>query len=65
MVNGMNQLIKYLKYSGLNVTFKFNPYHWRIAFSKGSKVDAWEVEHSYIIELLPITIRLWLDNGDW
>lgn len=61
----MNQLIKYFKYSGINITLKLNPYHWRIAFSKGSSVDSWEVEHSYVIELLPITIRLWLDNGDW
>lgn len=58
-------MIKYLKYSGINITLKLNPYHWRLAFSKGSEVDEWEVEHSYIIEFFPITIRLWLDNGDW
>jgi Na+-transporting NADH:ubiquinone oxidoreductase subunit NqrF len=58
-------MLKYLKYSGLNITLKLNPFHWRIALSKGSDNDAWEVETSYVIELLPITIRVWFDNGDW
>ena len=58
-------MLNYLKYSGLNITFKLNPYHWRLAFSKGSDNDAWEISTSYIIELLPITIRLWIDHGDW
>lgn len=58
-------ILKYLEYSGINITLKLNPCHWRFAFSKGSSEDVWEVEHSYVLELFPITIRLWLDNGDW
>jgi hypothetical protein len=59
------RLIKYLTYSGLNVTIKFNPCHWRIAFNKGSSVEVWDVEHSYVLELLPITVRFWIDDGSW
>ena len=57
--------MKWITYSGCNITLKLNPFHWRIAFSKGSSNDAWEVETSYIIELLPITIRIWFDDGSW
>ena len=59
------RLIKYLTYSGLNVTIKLNPCHWRFAFTKGNSLDAWEVEHSYVLELFPITIRFWIDDGSW
>ena len=57
--------MKWLKYSGCNITIKLNPYHWRLAFTKGSENDAWEVSTSYVIELFPITIRVWLDDGNW
>jgi hypothetical protein len=57
--------MNWLKYSGCNITLKLNPFHWRIAFGKGSENDAWEISTSYIIEILPITIRIWFDDGSW
>jgi hypothetical protein len=57
--------MNWLKYSGCNITLKLNPLHWRIAFGKGSENDAWEISTSYIIEILPITIRIWFDDGSW
>ena len=57
--------MRWLRYSGCNITMKLNPFHWRVAFSKGSENNAWEVETSYIVELLPITIRVWYDDGSW
>lgn len=57
--------MNWLKYSGCNITLKLNPFHWRFTFSKGSENDAWEISTSYIIELLPITIRIWIDDGSW
>jgi len=57
-------MLKYLKYSGLNITIKLNPYHWRLSISNNKTNDAWE-QDDMVIELLPITIRLWIDNGDW
>ena len=60
----MKNFLKYLKYSGLNVVFKFNPYHWRLKFQYVQSADVWE-QDALVIELLPITIRLWIDNGEW
>jgi hypothetical protein len=57
-------LLNYLKYSGLNVILKLNPYHWRLGIAYRQTVDVWE-QDALVIELLPITIRLWIDNGDW
>jgi hypothetical protein len=57
--------MNWLKYSGCNITLKLNPFHWRIHFSRGSENDAWEVTTSYMIELMPITIRIWFDDGSW
>ena len=60
----MKDLINYLKYSGLNVTIKLNPYHWRLNIVYCQTVDVWE-QDALVIELLPITIRLWIDDGSW
>jgi hypothetical protein len=57
-------LLNYLKYSGLNVTIKLNPYHWRLNIAYRQTVDIWE-QDALVIELLPITIRLWIDDGSW
>ena len=60
----MKDLINYLKYSGLNVTIKFNPFHWRLSAGYFKTNEVWE-QDALIIELFPITVRLWIDNGDW
>ena len=57
-------MLKYLKYSGCNITLKLNPLHWRLAFKFKEPNQNW-TEDDVVIELLPITIRLWIDNGDW
>jgi hypothetical protein len=56
--------LNYLKYSGLNVTIKLNPYHWRLNIAYRQTVDVWE-QDALVIELLPITIRVWIDDGNW
>ena len=57
-------ILKYLKYSGCNITLKLNPYHWRLAAVWFNTSSSWE-QDVLVIELFPITIRLWIDNGDW
>ena len=57
-------MLKYLKYSGLNITLKLNPLQWRLNFKFKEPNENW-TEDDVVIELLPITIRLWIDNGDW
>ena len=57
-------MIDWLIYSGCNITLKLNPFHWRISFKYNHTNEVWEQDH-LLIELLPITIRLWFDNGEW
>jgi hypothetical protein len=60
----MKQIVRWLKYSGCNITLKLNPFHWRINFEYFKTNEAWE-QDALIIELLPITIRIWFDDGSW
>ena len=60
----MKNFINYLKYSGLNVIIKLNPFHWRVNISYNKTNEAWE-QDTLVIELLPITVRLWIDDGSW
>ena len=57
-------MMEWLMYSGCNIIFKLNPFHWRISFKYFETNEAWD-QDALIIELLPITIRVWFDNGDW
>jgi hypothetical protein len=56
--------LKYFIYSGCNITIKLNPFHWRLGFNIYKYDDAWETD-ALVIELLPITIRVWFDDGSW
>jgi hypothetical protein len=60
----MKSIIKWFKYSGCNITLKLNPFHWRIGFEYFKTNEAWE-QDALIVELLPITIRVWFDDGSW
>ena len=57
-------MINWLKYSGCNIIIKLNPFHWRINCEMFKTNEAWE-QDAFILELLPITIRVWFDNGEW
>lgn len=56
--------MKWLKYSGCNITLKLNPYHWRFYCAYNKTNEVWETD-AFVLELFPITIRIWVDNGDW
>ncbi len=57
-------MLDWIRYSGCNITLKLNPFHWRIHAELYRSADMWE-EDAFIIELLPITIRVWIDDGSW
>lgn len=57
-------MLNYLKYSGCNITIKLNPFQWRLKFCMYKTTDSWEQDSLYI-EILPITIRIWIDDGSW
>ena len=56
--------MNWLKYSGINITLKLNPFHWRFNFEFCKTNEAWE-QDAFVLELLPITIRIWFDDGQW
>jgi hypothetical protein len=60
----MKTIYNWLRYSGINITLKLNPFHWRINLEYFKTNEAWE-QDALIIELLPITIRVWFDDGSW
>jgi hypothetical protein len=57
-------MIDWLMYSGCNIIIKLNPLHWRLSFKHNKTNEVWE-QDALVIELLPVTIRLWFDNGEW
>ena len=60
----MKTFFNYLRYSGCNITLKLNPLHWRINCQYKRTSDIWEVD-AFVLELLPITVRVWFDDGSW
>jgi hypothetical protein len=60
-----NKILNYLKYSGFNITFKCNPFHWRVD-AYITKSDEWVIDNdTLIIEMLCLTFRIWIDDGYW
>jgi hypothetical protein len=63
-----NKILNYLRYSGFNITFKCNPFHWRVdAYITKSdrKVLIYYVNDTVVIEMLCLTFRIWIDDGYW
>ena len=60
----MKNIFNYLKYSGMNITLKLNPFHRRISCAYNRTNDSWEVD-AFVLELLPLTVRAWIDDGSW
>jgi hypothetical protein len=58
------KLLKYLKYSGCNITIRLNPFHWGFNFGYYETNEIWEVD-VFVITILPISIRLWIHDGEW
>lgn len=60
-------MINWLRYSGIAVILQFNPLHWKIIpwIIKESNIWAGPKEHTWSMGFLFLTIRLWVDNGDW
>jgi len=64
----MSRLIKWLRYSGINVTLLVNPCHWYWvpkAYKDNNQdwPDGWL--HSWHASWLFVRITIWIDNGEW
>lgn len=58
-------LSKYLKYSGVWITFVGNPYHWQFKFVTRGDQEFAPNMREINIQFGPISLRASLDNGDW
>ena len=59
---------KWVRYSGASVILTLNPLHWRWApVARHEQNTEWPSpnEHTYMVSWLFLTIRVWIDNGDW
>jgi len=56
--------MNWLRYSGCNIILKLNPFHWRLHCAYNKTNEAWETD-AFVLELLPLTIRIWIDDGSW
>lgn len=63
----LNQLFKWVRYSGAAIIISVNPLYWKVLpwFRKESSNEWGRIPHAYAVSFLFLTIRVWLDNGDW
>jgi hypothetical protein len=61
------KMMDYLRYSGASIIFQLNPLHWKVLpwIRKESNAEWGSAEHTYSFSFLFLTIRIWIDNGDW
>ena len=62
------QARKWVKYSGASVILTVNPAHWRwVPVARHEQNTEWPSpnEHTYMVAWLFLTVRAWIDNGDW
>jgi hypothetical protein len=60
--------LNWVRYSGVSVIITLNPLHWRwIPAAKHEQNIEWPNpnEHTYMAAWLFLTVRIWIDNGDW
>jgi hypothetical protein len=61
-------MIKWLRYSGACVIITFNPLHWQwLPRAQEERNLEWPSpkERTWSVNWLFLTVRLWIDNGDW
>jgi hypothetical protein len=59
-------MYNYLKYSGLSVILSLNPLHWKILpwYRSEATEEVWST-NAHAVGFLFLTVRVWIDNGDW
>jgi hypothetical protein len=58
-------LSKYVKYSGIWISVALNPFHWRLAFEFMHPDELNPNMRGIFISLLPISLRVVIDDGSW
>lgn len=68
MANKISDYLKWVRYSGFSVIFVINPFHWRLVpHAQREYNDGWPSpnERTWSVSWLFLTVRSWIDNGDW
>lgn len=64
-----NKLSNWLQYSGASVVITVNPWHWTwCPHARREHNKEWPLgpnERTYSAGWLFVTVRVWIDNGDW
>ena len=61
-------MVKYIKYSGGCIVITLNPWHWRLMpWARDEKSNEWPDERvwAYAVTWLFLTVRVWIDDGNW
>jgi hypothetical protein len=64
----MKTIYNYLRYSGLIVSFQFNPLLWRftiVPFPGYKLPSGLGSESTFVFSILFLTVTFWFDKGDW
>lgn len=66
--DNINRAGAWIKYSGASVIVTVNPLHWRWKpTAQHERNIEWPSpnERTYMVSWLFLTVRVWIDNGDW
>jgi hypothetical protein len=60
-------MAKYMRYSNISVIVSLNPLGWRVwPWCRDESSSEWgAAEHTYAAGFLCVTVRIWIDCGDW
>jgi hypothetical protein len=61
----LKNLSKFVRYSGIWVSFVLNPYHWRLEFKFMHPDELNPNMRGFFVSLLPLTVRVVVDDGTW
>ena len=61
----LKNLSKFVRYSGIWVSFVLNPYHWRLVFEFMQPDELNPKMRGFYFSLLPLTVRIVVDDGTW
>ena len=67
MAGKIHRLGRYLRYSGISVIIAVNPLWWKVLpwWRNETTQEFGSAEHTWAVGFLGVTVRIWIDCGDW
>ena len=62
-----SSIFNYLRYSGISVILALNPLWWKVLpwWRNETTAEFGAAERTYACGFLGVTIRIWIDDGQW